>query len=427
MSQKSSNIVRDPSCLPPVSKYFIFEPSLASSLLRKAIEFYHNSAEFLGYFGDETFPSVDNSMALIHGPSWVSTRERLLSFGFPDEQIFILPIPEFILLNNSVIPAMVRHDLFYFRAQTLGKLLNDSLTFTRNPNVKINFDKNQFIFIHEKFLANNSRNIEFIRDNLADDLSKSSFRHAISKNPVDNISFFINNKLHIPLNHRFTNNTHIQTGDIIVNFGIFDGLEIPYFLAKSQPGGRMICVDPGGLDFLTEDVRASMRQFPDAVTVDRSAIASKTGEIVLSPAGDGQLSGNRRSIEKYPETVVRVPALTFHDLFKKHEVERVNVLKFDIEGCEEDIIDDLCEIAIEHRPEIHIAIYHAIHHVILLPTKLMHALSDYDFYITAASATYKSMILNCVPRERPRDQYLSKRVPVPAAARDFSFKDLTRF
>ena len=80
-------------------------------------------------------------------------------------------------------------------------------------------------------------------------------------------------------------------------------------------------------------------------------------------------------------------------------------IKSDIEGYEDQLIDDLPKIVKKFRPKLAISIYHSnlksinsIQQLVSLPIKLFKICKNYKFFIRHYSFSRKETVMYCIPK-----------------------------
>lgn len=127
--------------------------------------------------------------------------------------------------------------------------------------------------------------------------------------------------------------------DVIIDAGANIGLASVYF-ASRFPASRVIALEPERENFRLLERNAA--HYPNVVPV-HGALWSEEGTIDLVDPGlgawgfmtDGD-SGEVRGSRKH-----RVPAYTVESLMRIHGLERIDVLKVDIEGAEREVFADV--------------------------------------------------------------------------------------
>jgi FkbM family methyltransferase len=127
----------------------------------------------------------------------------------------------------------------------------------------------------------------------------------------------------------------------IVDLGASVGLATLRLLA-SHPGARVIAVEADPV--LIPRLRANVAGLP--VTVLHAAVGATSGERQFYRS-DIDSWGNSLENTSLTQTAVTVPALSLLDLLDSHGVERVDLLKLDVEGAEWEVFDELVDPRVE--------------------------------------------------------------------------------
>lgn len=100
----------------------------------------------------------------------------------------------------------------------------------------------------------------------------------------------------------------------------------------------------------------------------------------------------------------------------EQRLDRVDLVKFDLEGAEEYVLPGTMETINRFRPQLAVSIYHKVEHIWVLPLYLMERLPDYHFYLDIYSFERFEIILYCIPFERPVRRAGPIEIATPAAA-----------
>lgn len=140
--------------------------------------------------------------------------------------------------------------------------------------------------------------------------------------------------------------------DVGANIGLYS-----LGLSALAPRGRVLAFEPspGSAEFLTTNVR---RNHVDNVEVFVTAVADHEGTIAFHDvpfftagsftAEEGSWLGS----DAVGSTLVRVPCTTLDAFVEDHAVERVDVLKIDVEGAELAVLEGGVETLAAHRPTV---------------------------------------------------------------------------
>lgn len=124
----------------------------------------------------------------------------------------------------------------------------------------------------------------------------------------------------------------VKSGDTVADVGTFIGLYTVALAKRVAPSGRVFGFEPNPEIFtlLSENVR--LNQHEDSVTLFRAAVGASCGEVAFAPAA----SVSHIVAEEKADTALRVSCVTLDDVF---EGERVDVMKIDVEGYEEKVLE----------------------------------------------------------------------------------------
>jgi FkbM family methyltransferase len=121
--------------------------------------------------------------------------------------------------------------------------------------------------------------------------------------------------------------------ETILDLGASVGLATLRLLA-SHPGAKVVAVEADPV--LIPRLRANVAGLP--VTVVHAAVAASSGEREFFRS-DIDSWGNSLDNTSGTQTAVAVPALSLGDLLDRHQIDRVDLLKLDVEGAEWEIFE----------------------------------------------------------------------------------------
>jgi len=186
-------------------------------------------------------------------------------------------------------------------------------------------------------------------------------------------------------------------GMVIVDGGIQEGFELPYYMAHTAGTAQVVCVDPSGFDRLGPYVAATVQHFAKQFTVVPRALWSSTGDVAL-PVLDGIVLSQFKDVNEagFPEVVL--PCDTIDNIVREHGLAAVDLIKLDVEGAEPEVLRGMRETVAKYRPQLALSVYHWPEHMWELPLELMRSLPDYDFYLRHYSFGRWECILYAVPK-----------------------------
>ena len=109
-------------------------------------------------------------------------------------------------------------------------------------------------------------------------------------------------------------------------------------------------------------------------------------------------AGGSSAFHEGGETSVRVERID--DVVDRLGLDRVDVIKLDVEGFEGPALDGASRTIRRHRPMLQVSIYHRTDDLFSLPLRLMDELDDYAFYLGHHSYYRMETDVYALPRER---------------------------
>jgi FkbM family methyltransferase len=121
---------------------------------------------------------------------------------------------------------------------------------------------------------------------------------------------------------------------VIVDGGANIGLTSIWFASKF-PDARIIAIEPERSNY--ELLVRNVEPFPNVTTI-HAALWCHSGTLVVEDPNDkGAQAFQTRETADSSESVERVRCLTVTELMSEHDLERVDLLKVDIEGAEKEV------------------------------------------------------------------------------------------
>lgn len=174
---------------------------------------------------------------------------------------------------------------------------------------------------------------------------------------------------------------HLDEDSIILNCGVDSGAEIPAFL--SMGCHTIYNIDPFGSEKLGKYTASWAKELTD------------------------KLKFIKVWLYESPDARENIRISTLKKVILEEEIERVDLIKVDIEGPERKMTGDLVEIMKEFRPQLALSIYHTQYEdknkspltdLVDIPLAIMTKVEGYDFYINFYSYERWEIILYCIPK-----------------------------
>ena len=131
-----------------------------------------------------------------------------------------------------------------------------------------------------------------------------------------------------------------KTPEVIVDAGANIGLASVYF-ANKYPDAKIIAIEPEQSNF--DLLKENTSPYPNIIPI-QAALWNKNGEINLVDPGLGKwgfMTGEKTSSGESRDNVCHaVKAITVDRIIADYGLERVNILKVDIEGAEKEVFSD---------------------------------------------------------------------------------------
>lgn len=123
------------------------------------------------------------------------------------------------------------------------------------------------------------------------------------------------------------------TPDVIVDAGANIGLASIYYLNR-YPEATVFAIEPESANFAI--LQQNLNGYPRAVAL-HAALWSQDGEIELIDPGIGAWGFRTRDVSG--AVVNRVPSITIKTLIERFHLDRIGLLKLDIEGAEKQVLE----------------------------------------------------------------------------------------
>jgi len=126
----------------------------------------------------------------------------------------------------------------------------------------------------------------------------------------------------------------ISKGDTVVDLGAHIG-SFAVRAAKQAHPGQVFAYEASGKNYAMLGDNRQLNKLEN-LYIENSAVSDRRGSMTLyRPADNGMLSSLSHESGSFMETAQAIP---FSDIFTDHDIERIDLLKIDVEGGEYDIL-----------------------------------------------------------------------------------------
>ena len=239
---------------------------------------------------------------------------------------------------------------------------------------------------------------------LADAESRAAYQAVLYGTPDQLLEYFL---ARVFREQQYVEVARLAPGDVIVNAGIGSGWDVPYLVAGNRGRGRHILIDP---------LRLLKPDGPCGHLVDRLGLEfaecglwDRTDELTFPVDRSGMVHSDKPGGTLPGGRVHRTPLRRLDDLVPEWGLDRLDLVKMDIEGADLRALYGMRDTLTRFRPQLAACLYHDPEHMWVIPSLLMDWLPGYRFYVRHYSYTRFECLLYAIPAERE-----AAAVPAPA-------------
>ena len=396
-------VVCTPGDFPSDVSYKIFGAGPRSRHLQRLLEVLRPDVACQG-LQTEITAAGEHSIVLVDA-DWATVQEQLLAAGCAPARIVLLPVTEKDLwgywdFSVRYIDQIERQDnQVPFRSDAFVRYLLEIGRLSLH-NGEVQVPTWAYAGLLKQALDPHRDKIALVRDHVSNRASRDVLDRIFGEGPRSQWHYYWE---HCFEHLQYFDYVTVRPGDVIINGGVAGGYEIPVLLAHLQGQGAVHNVDPLGFDYLSDYAKPSMQHFARNVFEHRLAFSDQRGTLSLPVSSDesgAQAIGKLRNQKSEEFPMQDFPCMTVDQFVTEQRLERVDLVKFDLEGAEEYVLAGTMETINRFRPQLAVSIYHKVEHIWELPIFLMERLPDYHFFIDIYSFERFEVILYCVPFER---------------------------
>ncbi|MFH0880290.1 MAG: FkbM family methyltransferase, partial [Lentisphaerota bacterium] len=339
---------------------------------------------------------------LLVSPDWPQILARLRAEGVSDDQLFVMPIPDGELWTWWRFATSVKSNL-QFDGETVDlppeRFIQYIVELGRGQmeEGRLALEPGLYGCAFSGLWQKNAAKIDCVVQNLSDIASRNNYLRILYAPPETQWQYYIETVFQ---RQQYADHIRIAPGNVILNGGIASGTEVALFLAGMDGSGCLHNVDPLGHDFLSPAVAPAVDYYSSLIRLHTLALSDSEDRIQL-PVGDGhQAIGKHRDLHLEGFKTMTFDACRIDTLVERENLNRLDLIKLDLEGAEEYVLKGMMRTVQRLRPQIALSIYHRPEHLFELPHQLMSRLDNYSFHLEAYSFERWEVILYAIPNER---------------------------
>lgn len=274
------------------------------------------------------------------------------------------------------------------------------------------WDPEHYFTPYQGLVRENAAAVHDITAALADAESREAYQMVLFGRPEELLNYYLSRVFY---HQQYVDEVaRLRPGDVIVNAGIGSGWDVPYLVAANRGVGRHILLDP-----LPE---STVPDGPCGRLVRRLGMEyyacglwDQTDELTFQADESGMLhTGGGPGGLGADAPVHKASLRRLDDLVREWKLDRLDLLKMDIEGADFRALAGMKDTLTRFRPRIATCLYHAPDHMWKIPQLLMEWLPNYRFYVRHYSYTRFECLMYAIPEER------AAAAPAPGEADRFA-------
>lgn len=373
--------------------FFLADDHEAHGGLRRLLRLFRPALRDCGVL-DGALPA-DGSFVLLSGAPWWSRLESLLARGVPAERIvlFVPPAGDYCGYLDFFAPLMegvrstgggfvvgweaLHARLRQNRAAAIGKmgrmLLEPDRCFSARPP-----------------RGEEWRAVERVEASMEPEQARS-YRANWDMGPLEWVRRFVERAF----NHvQYFDHVRLAEDAVVVNCGLATGWEMPMLLACLNRGGKVYCIDPTGERYLASEPKAVIDGHRDQVVVVEEALADFEGRV------GGEIKGDMAFIGTGGGDADGFSCTTLDRLVDRFGIDRIDLIKIDIEGSEAAALKGMSESIRRFRPQLAISVYHRPEDLWELPDFVLGLVDGYTTFVESYCYNRSETIAYLIPNER---------------------------
>ena len=178
--------------------------------------------------------------------------------------------------------------------------------------------------------------------------------------------------------YAYKNIVKAQEGDYVIDGGSCYGDISLYFADKVKKNGKVFAFEfvKDNLESFNKNLQLNP-QYKNNIVIVKKAISGESNQ-KLYVEGIGPAS---KIINTAKDGADEVFSITLDDFVKENQIEKIDFIKLDIEGCELEALKGAAKILKQFKPKLAISIYHKDEDLWQIPQYIKSIVPEYDLYI----------------------------------------------
>mgnify|MGYP006144897423 FL=1 len=146
----------------------------------------------------------------------------------------------------------------------------------------------------------------------------------------------------------------LKPGDVVLDLGSYSSLTSIAFSKVVKGAGRVIALEPDPVNYKCCEINIAQHSRSNQLSnIDLINAAVSNSNSTLKFSSEGAMGSSAADIVgAYRGDVIEVPCLTLSEIARKCRLARVDFIKMDIEGSEQEVIESSKEFFEKYRPRI---------------------------------------------------------------------------
>lgn len=189
-----------------------------------------------------------------------------------------------------------------------------------------------------------------------------------------------------------------ESGDVVFDLGACWGDTALYFADKIGEDGKVYSFEfiPGNIELFKMNIELNPH-LESRIYLISNPVSNKSDEVIYFK-DNGPAS--KVSVKPFQNQTGTAKTINLDDFVKNNNLEKVDLIKMDIEGAETKALEGALETIKKFRPKLAIAIYHSKRDLVLIPNWILDLNLDYDIFLGHYTIHSEETICFAKPRNK---------------------------